>query len=123
MNYDNDWAYKIMERYLKHPMTEEYTEQFAGVYQNHENKERFTPLFKKYCHQSNIVLVVSSNQEGRNDSIYYTLDISQKEATVTSDGTGYISNYSGNIVIPSTITYKDITYTVTNIGEKAFHRA
>ena len=123
MNYDNDWAYKIMERYLKHPMTEEYTEQFAGVYQNHENKERFTPLFKKYCHQSNIVLVVSSNQEGRNDSIYYTLDIAQKEATVTSDGTGYISNYSGNIVIPSTITYNDITYTVTSIGEKAFYQA
>ena len=129
MNYDNDWAYEIMERYLKHPMNEYYTEFFADIYKDHENKERFTPLYKKYCKQSNIVLVVSSNQEGKTDSIYYTIDDDKKEASVTYSGSentfSYLRKftYSGDITIPSTITYNGITYTVTSIGDKAFYNA
>ena len=51
MNYDNDWAYGIMERYLNDPMNEYYKAFFADTYQKHENKERFTPLYKKYCNK------------------------------------------------------------------------
>ena len=129
MNYDNDWAYGIMERYLKHPMNEYYTEFFADTYKDHENKERFTPLYKKYCKQANTVLVVSSNQEGKTDSIYYTLNDEKKEASVTYSGSGNVfmypkaSAYSGDITIPSTITYNGITYTVTSIGDRAFYEA
>ena len=123
MDYDNDWAYGIMERYLVHPMNKYYTEFFADIYKKHENKERFTPLYKKYCKQSNIVLVVSSNQEGKKDSIYYTLDDNKKEATVTYKDSENHSRYSGDITIPSTITYNNTTYTVTSIGNKTFYYA
>lgn len=126
MDYDNDWAYGIMERYLVHPMNKYYTEFFADIYKKHENKERFTPLYKKYCKESNIVLVVSSNKEGKKDSIYYTLDDNKKEATVTyndSETHSLYSGYSGDITIPSTITYNNTTYTVTSIGNKAFYYA
>ena len=51
MNYDNDWAYGIMERYLNDPMNEYYKAFFADTYKKHENKERFTPLYKKYCNK------------------------------------------------------------------------
>lgn len=114
MNFDNDWAYQTIERYLKHPMGKYYSEYFSTVYKSHKNKERFTPLHKKYCKQSKHVLV---------DSIYYVLDRANKEASVSNDDRDYDSPYSGDIVIPSTITYNDTTYTVTSIGDKAFHIA
>ena len=114
MNYNNDWAYQTMECYLKHPMGKYYSEYFSSVYKKHENKERFTSLHKKYCKPSKHVLV---------DSIYYVLDRENKEASVSNDDRDYDSPYSGDIVIPSTITYNDTTYTVTSIGDKAFHYA
>ena len=49
------------------------------------------------------------------DSIYYN---------ITSDATVEITggeNYSGEIVIPSTITYDEKTYSVTSIGDYAFY--
>ncbi len=51
--------------------------------------------------------------------LYYYLDSSTQTAIVTS----HISSsekYSGDIVIPSAVTYNDTTYTVTSIGEWAF---
>ena len=50
------------------------------------------------------------------DGIYYDLDSDSKEATVKSGG------YSSNITIPTTVTYNDVTYRVTSIGESAFYR-
>ena len=53
--------------------------------------------------------------------IYYSLNISTQTAAVTYRGslpTG--ANYSGDIVIPSTITYNDTIYNVTSIGSSAF---
>ena len=55
------------------------------------------------------------------DGIYYSLNISTQTASVTFRGslpTG--ANYSGDIVIPSTITYNDTIYNVTSIGSSAF---
>ena len=48
------------------------------------------------------------------DGIYY--DISETTATVT-DGD---NEYSGDIVIPESITYENSKYSVTSIGELAF---
>lgn len=48
------------------------------------------------------------------DGINYRFDGS--EAVVISD----YPNYSGDIVIPSSVNYQSITYTVTAIGEYAF---
>ena len=57
------------------------------------------------------------------DGIYYDFDSSAKTATVT-----YLycaserneSAYSGNVVIPETVTYNGETYSVTSIGDWAF---
>ena len=48
------------------------------------------------------------------DGIYY--DISENKATVTSGGV----KYSGDIVIPESITFENSKYSVTSIGDEAF---
>ena len=52
------------------------------------------------------------------DGIKYDVITKAKQATVISGGT----KYSGDIVIPSEITYNNVTYSVTSIGEKAFYQ-
>ena len=55
------------------------------------------------------------------DGIYY--NINGSEATITYKGTNstqYSNEYSGDVSIPSTVTYNGATYSVTSIGEKAF---
>ena len=49
------------------------------------------------------------------NGIYY--DISENNATVTSCD----ENYSGGLVIPESITFKNSTYSVTSIGREAFN--
>ena len=57
------------------------------------------------------------------DGIYYNLDTENKTAEVTHDGIVGDYNCSGytqsEIVIPEIITYNDVKYTVTSIGEYA----
>jgi hypothetical protein len=50
------------------------------------------------------------------DGIYYNLNANSEQATVTYGNT----KYAGNVVIPETVRYSDITYTVTSIGQGAF---
>lgn len=52
--------------------------------------------------------------------IYYTLNYVKMSAIVTSSGSA--NSYSGNIVIPETVTYSGVTYTVTSIGGGAFYK-
>ena len=53
------------------------------------------------------------------DGIYYDFDNTNNTATVTY--CGYYSNeYSGSVVIPSSVTYNGTTYSVTKIGGGAF---
>ena len=54
------------------------------------------------------------------DGIYY--NIIGNEASVTYQGEDYYydNNYSGEIVIPETVTYDGVTYPVTAIGDYAF---
>ncbi len=54
------------------------------------------------------------------DGIYY--NINGNEVTVTFKGsyeTEYENEYSGNVIIPATVTYKGTTFPVTSIGEYA----
>ena len=55
-----------------------------------------------------------------NDICY---NINETGLTVTYSGRYYYSEqyYSGDVVIPETVTYHDTTYTVTAIGEHAFY--
>lgn len=58
------------------------------------------------------------------DEIYYNI-LSETDRTIqvtTNDWDGNHPAYSGSIVIPSKVIYQSKTYTVTGIGESAFHR-
>ena len=58
------------------------------------------------------------------DGIYYNFDSSTKTASVTyrgSECSSYPDRYSGSVTIPETVTYNDITYSVTSIGKYAFY--
>ena len=57
------------------------------------------------------------------DGIFYNLDAANKTATVTFQGDNYDSynnEYSGDVVIPETVTYNGITYSVTSLGWACF---
>ena len=57
------------------------------------------------------------------DGIFYKLDAAIRTATVTYKGDYYDSynnEYSGDVVIPETVTYNGITYSVTSLGENCF---
>ena len=51
------------------------------------------------------------------DGIAYSLNSSKKTAEVCSSS----NKYSGDIIIPETVVYNDITYKVTSIGNSAFN--
>ena len=63
-----------------------------------------------------LIYALSANAE-EIDGIAYVLDNNTKTASVAyKEGT-----YAGDIVIPETITYDNVTYTVTSIGDGAFN--
>ncbi len=57
------------------------------------------------------------------DGIYYNItSSSNKTVDVTYRGTSYYSNeYTGSVVIPSSVTYNGTTYSVTSIGNDALN--
>ncbi len=55
------------------------------------------------------------------DGIYYNLVEEAKTAEVTYK-TSSEASYSGNIVIPSSVMFNGVEYSVTNIGRKAFYK-
>lgn len=55
------------------------------------------------------------------NGIYYNLNADNHTAEVTSCPNNFSGEYcSGEIVIPSTVNYSDVNYSVTSIGEGAF---
>ena len=57
------------------------------------------------------------------DGIFYNLDKANKTATVTFKGdysNSYDNEYSGDVVIPETVSYDGITYSVTSLGDGCF---
>ena len=53
------------------------------------------------------------------DGIYYNLNSETKKATVTFKEKDY-NSYSGDVIIPYSVNYSDVSYSVTNIGNRAF---
>ena len=53
------------------------------------------------------------------DGIFYNLDTANKTAAVTFKGDNYWDDdeYSSDVVIPETVTYNGITYSVTSLGD------
>ena len=57
------------------------------------------------------------------DGIWYDFDSSTQTASVTYRGVSsstFYDEYSGSVSIPSSVTYSDVTYSVTSIGADAF---
>ena len=58
------------------------------------------------------------------DGIYYSITNSTtKKVKVTYSGSSYsavANEYTGSVVIPESVTYNDVTYSVTSIGSEAF---
>ncbi len=80
---------------------------------------------KSHLHQWILVAVTllgmlpASAYDFQVDGIYY--DINGEEVTVTNETGGSNSNsYSGELVIPSSVTYEGKEYSVTSIGNGAF---
>ena len=55
--------------------------------------------------------------------LYYNLDATNQTAEVTYQLQWDVNNYSGltTAIIPASVTYIDVAYSVTSIGESAFH--
>ena len=68
--------------------------------------------------------VVASAQNFEVDGIYYYVTSStNKTVQVTYKGNSssdYYDEYTGSVVIPESVTYNDVTYSVTSIGGRAF---
>ena len=63
-----------------------------------------------------------ANSDGK--TIYYKYNTDGTSVSVTYQGTywdSYPNEYSGDVVIPETITYSGKTYSVTSIGTSAFY--
>ena len=58
--------------------------------------------------------IAVANSEGK--TIYYNYNSDGSSVSVT-----YSTEYTGTVVIPETVTYSGQTYSVTSIGERAFH--
>ena len=72
-----------------------------------------------------LALVVSMGtiyaQRTQVDGIWYYFDSETKTATVTSEVFMGSSYYTDSVVIPSTVTYNGVTYSVTSISMGAFY--
>ena len=60
--------------------------------------------------------LTASAYDAQIDGIYYNLVTKAKQAEVTYGD----SEYTGSVTIPATVTYNDVTYSVTSIGGGAF---
>lgn len=72
-----------------------------------------------------ICLVVSQEAKSATfiNGMYYVLNSSEGTASLAS-ATGEYGNfggYAGDVVIPSSVTYQDVTYTVTSIQDRCFY--
>ena len=64
--------------------------------------------------------LVASAYDAEIDGIYYELWSDEAEVTYYRTNNSNDEAYQGDIVIPPTITYNNVTYRVTSIGYKAF---
>ena len=81
-------------------------------------KNYFLLLARRLC-----LSLSARAHEAEVDGIFYNLDAANKTATVTFKGDDPYSynEYSGDVVIPETVTYNGITYSVTSLGDHCFY--
>ena len=82
-------------------------------------KKKIFTLFLALVASAGIIFASDTQVDG----IWYDFNKSYKTATVTYRGSSYNSyskEYSGSVVIPSSVTYNGTTYSVVSIGYYAF---
>ena len=80
-----------------------------------------TALISMVCATSFAHDIAVANSDGV--TIYYNFTNNNTELAVTYQGSSYeefSDEYSGNVVIPESVTYNGNTYSVTSIGQSAF---
>ena len=73
------------------------------------------------CNMASAHDIAVANSDGK--TIYYVKNSNGSSVSVTYRGTSYSSysnEYTGDVVIPETVTYSGQTYSVTSIGSSAF---
>lgn len=60
--------------------------------------------------------IVASAYDAEINGVFYEFDTNTREAVVTFGDT----LYTGSVTIPETVTYNDLTYSVTSIGTSTF---
>ena len=75
----------------------------------------FVGITKAFAHDIEVV-----NADGK--TIYYNIDYGTALSITFRDSSydSYSNEYSGNIVIPESVTHGEKTYSVTSIGSHAF---
>ena len=63
-------------------------------------------------------LMTSAAGQVEIEGIWYVLESNTKTASVVSNPNG---KYSGFIYVPESVTYGEVTYSVTSIGHQAFY--
>ena len=78
-------------------------------------------LMSMACNMASAHDIAVANSDGK--TIYYVKNSNGSSVSVTYRGTSYSSysnEYTGDVVIPETVTYSGQTYSVTSIGSSAF---
>ena len=84
-------------------------------------KQKLLALFLALLASVSVVYASNTSVGG----IWYDFNSSTKTATVTYRGSSsndYSNEYSGSVVIPSSVTYNGTTYSVVSIGQYAFYK-
>ena len=79
-------------------------------------------LMSMACNVATAHDISVANSDGK--TIYYNYNSDGSSVSVTYQGTyssSYSNEYTGDVVIPETVTYGDKTYSVTSIGDRAFY--
>ena len=79
-------------------------------------------LMSMACNMASAHNIAVANIDGK--TIYYNYNSDGSSVSVTYQGTSYSSysnEYTGDVVIPETVTYNGKTYSVTSIGGLAFY--
>ena len=79
-------------------------------------------LMSMACNMASAHDIAVANSDGK--TIYYNYNSDGSSVSVTYQGTSYSSysnEYTGDVVIPETVTYNGKTYSVTSIGGLAFY--
>ena len=80
-------------------------------------------LMSMACNMASAHDIAVANSDGKTKTIYYNYNSDGSSVSVTYQGTDYSSysnEYTGDVVIPETVTYSGQTYSVTSIGSDAF---